>query len=230
MVAIENKTGMVRAMVGGDDYAQSSFNLATQGQRQPGSSFKPFVLAEALRQDISPGSTVDARRKKVFTLKGGEKFEVNNYNDAYAGVTTLANATTNSDNSVYAELGLKLGPRKVARDGAPARHPHAGLAQRGELARRPQGGRHAARHGARVRDVRPARRADLRHAQPRRPDDRKVTPIPGPVGDRGDRPRRQGRLQAARGRRRASSRTASARGGCSRPGSPTRSARSCRPS
>ncbi len=74
MVAIENKTGMVRAMVGGDDYAESSFNLATQGQRQPGSSFKPFVLAEALRQNISPGSTWTSK-KKVFTLKGGEKFD-----------------------------------------------------------------------------------------------------------------------------------------------------------
>ena len=52
--------------------------------------------------------------EEVLTLKGGEKFARNNYNDAYAGVTTLANATTNSDNSVYAELGLKLGPRKVA--------------------------------------------------------------------------------------------------------------------
>ena len=114
MVAIENKTGAVRAMVGGDDYAKSSFNLATQGQRQPGSSFKPFVLAEALRQGVSPGSLWSSR-KKVFTLKGGEKFTVNNYNDGYAGTTTLANATTNSDNSVYAELGLKLGPRKVAR-------------------------------------------------------------------------------------------------------------------
>ena len=114
MVAIHNKTGAVRAMVGGDDYATSSFNLATQGRRQPGSSFKPFVLAEALRQGISPGSTW-ASHKKVFTLKGGERFTVNNYNDGYLGVTTLANATTNSDNSVYAELGLKLGPRKVAR-------------------------------------------------------------------------------------------------------------------
>src|SRR4029078_2553065 len=113
MVAIENKTGKVRAMVGGDDYAKSSFNRAPPGQRQPGSSFKPFVLAEALRQGISPGSTWTSK-KKVFSLKGGEKFEVNNYNDAYAGVTTLANATTNSDNSVYAELGLKLGPKKVA--------------------------------------------------------------------------------------------------------------------
>ena len=64
MVAIENKTGMVRAMVGGDDYAKSSFNLATQGQRQPGSSFKPFVLAEALRQGISPGSHVELEARR----------------------------------------------------------------------------------------------------------------------------------------------------------------------
>ena len=138
MVAIENKTGMVRAMVGGDDYAESSFNLATQGQRQPGSSFKPFVLAEALRQDISPGSTWTSK-KKVFTLKGGERFTVNNYNDAYAGVTTLANATTNSDNSVYAELGLKLGPKKVAAMARRLGIRTPRLAQRGELARRPQG-------------------------------------------------------------------------------------------
>jgi penicillin-binding protein 1A len=114
LVAIHNKTGEVRAMVGGDDYSQKPFNLATQGQRQPGSAFKPFVLAEALRRGISPGSTWTSK-KKVFILKGGERFTVNNYEDAYAGVTTLANATTFSDNSVYAELGLKLGPRSISR-------------------------------------------------------------------------------------------------------------------
>ena len=57
LVAISNRDGAVRAMIGGDDYATSPFNLATQGHRQPGSSFKPFVLAEALRQGISPQST-----------------------------------------------------------------------------------------------------------------------------------------------------------------------------
>ncbi|MDX6646760.1 MAG: penicillin-binding protein, partial [Miltoncostaeaceae bacterium] len=53
LVAIDNKTGEVRAMVGGRDYARSSFNLATQGQRQPGSSFKPFTLAAALQKGYS---------------------------------------------------------------------------------------------------------------------------------------------------------------------------------
>ena len=105
---------MVRAMVGGDNYGTTPFNLATQGQRQPGSAFKPFVLAEALRQNISPQSTWESK-KLTYILKGGERFTVNNYEDAYAGVTTLASATTFSDNAVYAQVGKKVKPRKVAR-------------------------------------------------------------------------------------------------------------------
>jgi penicillin-binding protein 1A len=181
MVAIENKTGMVRAMVGGDDYAESSFNLATQGQRQPGSSFKPFVLAEALRQGISTGSTW-ASKQKVFTLKGGEKFEVNNYNDAYAGVTTLANATTNSDNSVYAELGLKLGPKKVA---AMARR----LGVRTHVSHNAANALGGLKEGVTPLDMAHAyetfaQRGELTYGtlSPGDPADRKVTPVPGPVG------------------------------------------------
>lgn len=114
LVAISNDDGMVRAMVGGDDYATRPFNLATQGQRQPGSSFKPFVLAEALKQGVSPNSTWTSK-KRTYILKGGERFTVNNYEDAYAGVTTLANATTFSDNAVYAQLGMQVKTKKVAK-------------------------------------------------------------------------------------------------------------------
>jgi penicillin-binding protein 1A len=181
LVAIQNKTGEVKAMVGGDDYSASPFNLATQGHRQPGSSFKPFVLAEALRRGISPASTWTSK-KKVFTLKGGERFTVNNYDDAYSGVTTLANATTFSDNSVYAELGLKLGPGKVAR-----------MARRLGI-RSPISHNAANALGGLKEGVTPL---DMAHAyesfatggkliygslSPGEPDRRRVTPIPGPVG------------------------------------------------
>ena len=59
LVALDAHTGEVLAMVGGPNYHKSQFNLATQGQRQPGSSFKPFVLAAALEQHIAPSSVLD---------------------------------------------------------------------------------------------------------------------------------------------------------------------------
>jgi penicillin-binding protein 1A len=117
LVAIDNKTGEVRAMVGGRDYTEVPFNLATQGQRQPGSAFKPFVLAAALKQGISPSSTWSSK-KQVFTVPnsgGKEKFVVNNYDNNYSGVSTLERATTFSDNSVYAQVGIKTGTKRIAK-------------------------------------------------------------------------------------------------------------------
>jgi penicillin-binding protein 1A len=102
-------------MVGGDDYNEQAFNLATQGQRQPGSAIKPFILAEALRQGVSPNS-VWASKKMTFDVpKSKEIFTVNNYEGAYSGITTLARATTFSDNAVFAQVGIKIGTRKIAR-------------------------------------------------------------------------------------------------------------------
>ncbi len=115
LVALHNDTGEVRAMVGGDDYNELPFNLATQGQRQPGSAIKPFILAEALRQGISANS-VWASKKMTFDVpKSKEVFTVNNYEGAYSGITTLARAMTFSDNSVFAQVGIKIGTRKIAR-------------------------------------------------------------------------------------------------------------------
>ena len=115
LVAIENKTGKIRAMVGGTDYQNRPFNLATNGHRQPGSAFKPFTLIEALDSGVDPNSTFTSQ-KKLFPVPGspGEKFEVNNYEDSYSGVASLSSATATSDNSVYAELGLKVGTKKIA--------------------------------------------------------------------------------------------------------------------
>jgi penicillin-binding protein 1A len=116
LVAIENSTGKVRAMVGGDDatYNQSPFNLATQGQRQPGSAIKPFILAEALKQGISPNSVWASRKLQIDVPHSKEVFTVNNYEGAYSGQATLAHATTFSDNSVFAQVGIKVGTRRVA--------------------------------------------------------------------------------------------------------------------
>ncbi|HEY8467702.1 MAG TPA: transglycosylase domain-containing protein [Solirubrobacterales bacterium] len=125
VVVLDNETAGVRAMVGGYDFEKSAFNLATNGQRQPGSSFKPFTLVTALQEGYGP-EDVFASQPKQFAFKAkvrkknGRKkvvtdiFRPANYEDSYLGSASLSSATTYSDNSVYAELGLRVGLSDIA--------------------------------------------------------------------------------------------------------------------
>ena len=120
IVTIENATGEVKAMVGGSSFRERPFNLATNGHRQPGSAFKPFILLAALETgDYGPGSVFSSQPKDLpFINKNGDKdlFHVSNYEDQYSGSASLTTATAQSDNSVYAELGMEVGRDKVAQE------------------------------------------------------------------------------------------------------------------
>jgi len=113
LVAIDNATGQVKAMVGGRDYDSTPFNLATQGERQPGSAFKAFDLAAALEDGISPDSVWASHPLTLRDPHGGV-FVVRNDESSYAGTNTLAAATTLSDNTVYAQVGVKVGTHRIA--------------------------------------------------------------------------------------------------------------------
>jgi penicillin-binding protein 1A len=113
LVAIDPRDGRVLAMVGGRSFKKSQFNLAVQGERQAGSAFKPFVLATALSQGISPATTFTSK-PTVINL-GDKLWAINNYENSYLGTIDLNQATTFSDNAVYAQLTAQVGPENVAR-------------------------------------------------------------------------------------------------------------------
>jgi penicillin-binding protein 1A len=112
MVVLDATTGSVLAMVGGANYHKSQFNLATQGERQPGSSFKPFVLATALKENVAPSSILTSS-KQVTINAGGRLWQVNNYEGEALGPIDLNKAIAYSDNSVFSQLTALVGPRNV---------------------------------------------------------------------------------------------------------------------
>lgn len=112
LVAIDYRSGHVLALVGGRDYATNQFDLATQGRRQPGSAFKPFVLARALQEGIKPEQTFSAAPYTVKVKDG--VWSVRNYENQFtAGVMSLRAATNWSVNAVYARLIMQVGPEDV---------------------------------------------------------------------------------------------------------------------
>ena len=117
LVAIDPGDGAVKALVGGPNFAEAKYNLATQGARQAGSSFKTIALAAWLAAGRSPEDLVDATAPCTFPMPESDPpaWNVDNY-DGGSGqvlVTTLREATVKSSNCAYARLALTLGPDKI---------------------------------------------------------------------------------------------------------------------
>ena len=112
LVSIDPRDGRVLAMFGGNNFRKSQFNLAVQGERQAGSSFKPFVLATAMKEGVAPTTTFVS--KPVTINAGGRLWEVHNYEDEYLGSITIQQATAYSDNAVFAQLTKLVGPQNIA--------------------------------------------------------------------------------------------------------------------
>jgi penicillin-binding protein 1A len=107
LIAIDNATGEIKAMVGGYDFEGSKFDRATQAMRQTGSSFKVYVYAEALAQGASPFDTVVDEPITFHT--GSENYSPHNYDEKFEGRITLRRALADSRNVPAVRLLDKVG-------------------------------------------------------------------------------------------------------------------------
>jgi penicillin-binding protein 1A len=113
IVTIDPVNGYIRAMASTGTYKDRSFNLAAQGHRQPGSSFKPFVLTTAIRQGVDPNRTTYVSKPLDLNVPGYGPWKVKTYDNSYGGSMNVVRATLKSDNTVYAQLDLDVGPKAV---------------------------------------------------------------------------------------------------------------------
>jgi penicillin-binding protein 1A len=114
LVSVDPRNGQIRAMASSSDYEASKFNLAAQGRRQPGSTFKTFVLATAIKQGIDPYSTYYTSKPLDLYLPQWGHWTVATADEGYLGTVNLQQATVASDNTVFAQLDLDVGPKAVA--------------------------------------------------------------------------------------------------------------------
>lgn len=112
LVAIDNATGEIKAMVGGRDFNLSKFNRATQALRQVGSSFKPYVYTAAIDRGATPDDTIlDAPIS--FPMPSGPPYEPHNYDEKFEGTITLRRALAQSRNIPALKLADSLGIKTV---------------------------------------------------------------------------------------------------------------------
>ena len=112
LVSLDPSSGAVRALVGGPGFERSKYNIATQGiGRQVGSAFKPFVLATAIEEGISPESTISGSSPCKFPNPGGipDPYEAENFEGEQAGTLSLRDATRHSVNCAFLRLGQIVG-------------------------------------------------------------------------------------------------------------------------
>jgi penicillin-binding protein 1A len=113
IVTIDQSNGYIKAMASTASYGETKFNLAAQGRRQPGSTFKVMVLMTALRRGVDPNSTTYVSKPLKFDDPQWGPIDVQTYSNTYLGSANLVRATLASDNSIYEQLDLDLGPEQV---------------------------------------------------------------------------------------------------------------------
>jgi len=112
IVTIDPRNGYIRAMASTGSYGANKFNYAAQGHRQPGSTAKIWVLMTALRKGIDPNSTTYNSHPLDLNTPYGP-WKVSTYSHSYGGNMNLVQATLQSDNTVFAQLDLDVGPDAV---------------------------------------------------------------------------------------------------------------------
>ncbi|SHM63235.1 transglycosylase domain-containing protein [Gracilibacillus kekensis] len=114
-VAMEPSTGAIKALVGGRNYQDSSFNRVTQAKRMPGSAFKPFLYYTALEQGMTAATTLMSK-PTTFELADGKLYQPSNYNDYYANQPiTMAQAIALSDNIFAVKTNMYVTPDRFVR-------------------------------------------------------------------------------------------------------------------
>ena len=111
LAVIDPRDGSVLALTGGRSFGESQFNRATQAQRQPGSAFKPFVYAAALKANLTPATIL--RDKPKHYPDAGKGWSPANYEGVYQGTTTMRQALAHSMNAATLDLAERVGVKAI---------------------------------------------------------------------------------------------------------------------
>ena len=112
-VAVDPSNGHVRAWVGGRDFEENKYDHVAQAQRQPGSTFKPFVYATALKNGFSPDDRI-RDEVRTYELSGPRTWDPENFGEASGRMVRVRDGLAQSKNTITARLMMEVGPEKVA--------------------------------------------------------------------------------------------------------------------